>query len=343
MTRWSLVVIGVAGLAATALALLVFVLTSGDRGPPAGRGDVIAYGCKEPNNAWYAICLVRSDGTDVHRLTRRLPTSAPAWSPDGRKIAFTRNEDVGEYTAFSDDDLFVMDADGDGIRQLTSERDGRSAGQPTWSPDGRQLAYIDAESVPSGQPSRPGVLFVMNPDGSGVRRIGRGEFDVDPAWSPDGTEIAFSRCHNPDSASRCSLDLFVVSAGGGVPRRLTRTPLVFEAGATWSPDGSRIAFTRWTFRSLLVDGRVTLNVIGRDGRGEQLLLGHKHFGSGLYSLAWSPDGRTIAFQTSPTPQCTAISLVDVETRAVRALTTCTRPRESTVSPAWQPDARAEPH
>jgi Tol biopolymer transport system component len=341
VTRRSLVLIGVAGIAATALFVVGIVLVTADRGPPPGKGDVIAYGCKEPNNAWYAICLVRSDGTEVRRLTRRLPTTAPAWSPDGRKLAFTRNEDVGESTTFSDDDLFVMDADGDGVRQLTSERDGRSAGQPTWSPDGRRLAYIDAASVPSGQPSRPGVLFVMNADGSGVRRLGTGEFDVDPAWSPDGSEIAFSRCHNPDSARLCSLDLFVVSPAGGVPRRLTRTPFVFEAAATWSPDGSRIAFARWTFATLFRHGRMTLHDIGRDGSDERLLLRHQHFASGLYSLAWSPDGRTLAFQTSPTRQCTAISLIAVETRAVRALTTCTRPRESAVSPAWQPDADAE--
>ena len=41
--------------------------------------------------------------------------STPAWSPNGQRIAFTRNEDVGEYTTFSEDDVFVMDADGDDV------------------------------------------------------------------------------------------------------------------------------------------------------------------------------------------------------------------------------------
>src|SRR5687768_5911628 len=79
---------------------------------PPERGDLLAYSCKEPGNDWYAICVMKSDGTEKRRLTSRLTTSDPAWSTDGRRIAFTRNEDVGESTTFTDDDVFVMDADG---------------------------------------------------------------------------------------------------------------------------------------------------------------------------------------------------------------------------------------
>ncbi len=66
----------------------------------------------------------------------------------------------------------------------------------------------------------------------------------------------------------------------------------------------------------------------------------QHFADGPYSVAWSPDGRMIAFETSSTIGCTSISVVDVDGGAPRALTTCTRPVESTVSPAWQPAADA---
>ena len=59
------------------------------------RGDLIAYSCKEPGNTWYAICVMKSDGSEKQRMTSRLTTTNPAWSPDGRRIAFTRNEDVG--------------------------------------------------------------------------------------------------------------------------------------------------------------------------------------------------------------------------------------------------------
>ena len=82
-------------------------------------------------------------------------------------------------------------------------------------------------------------------------------------------------------------------------------------------------------------------VMNRDGTNVRELVRHRYFSCCTYGLAWSPDGRTIAYETSPSRSCTAISLVDVASREIRPLTTCTRPRESTLSPAWQPDTTAE--
>jgi dipeptidyl aminopeptidase/acylaminoacyl peptidase len=108
------------------------VLTRDD--PPAVTGDLIAYSCKEKRNTWFAICVIRVDGTESRRLTSDLPATDPAWSPNGRKIAFTRREDVGGDTTFSEDDVFLMDSDGGGSHQLTEERENQHAGQPAWSP-----------------------------------------------------------------------------------------------------------------------------------------------------------------------------------------------------------------
>jgi len=66
------------------------------------------------------------------------------------------------------------------------------------------------------------------------------------------------------------------------------------------------------------------------------VLAHQHFADGPYSLTWSPDGRTLAFETSPNVECVAISTVDVERGVVRPLTACVRQSESAVAPAWQP-------
>ena len=320
------------------IAVSAFVLTRDEALPAAG--DQIAFSCKEQNNTWYAICVSNLDGSERRRLTKRLQASTPAWSPDGQQIAFTRNEDVGEFTTFSDDDVFVMDADGDDAHQLTPERDGKHAGQPAWSPDGRQIVYIQGANVPTGQPSRPGSLFVMDANGGNVRRLTRGDADVDPAWSPDGKEIAYGHCFGIESPTFCTLDLFVMDVATGASRQLTRTPFFYEAGYAWSPDSSRIAFTRWTPPADVMP-LARIYAIDRGGTGETLLHEHENYVGGLYSLAWSPDGRTLAFETSPNRECTAISLFDVGTGDVRPLTSCERQRESTRSPAWQPDPDAQ--
>ena len=331
------VIIAASVVALVAIGVSAFVITRDDALP--AKGDQIAFSCTEQNNTWYAICASHMDGTDWRRLTRQVHTSTPAWSPDGQQIAFTRNEDVGEYTTFSDDDVFVMDADGDDLRQLTSERDGTHSGQPTWSPDGRQIAFVRGPAVSTTLPVRPGSVFVMHADGANVRQLTRGEADFDPAWSPDGTEIAYGHCFDLTSSERCGLDLFVIDVATGVSRQLTHTPS-YEAGFAWSPDSSRIAFTRFTTPPD-ADPSASIYLVNRDGKGETLLHEHTSNVGGLDSLAWSPDGRTLAFVTSPNRECAAISLIDLNDGDIRPLTSCERERESTRSPTWQPDPDAD--
>ncbi len=327
----------VLGIAVTSvlLAAAVVYLVLRDESEPA-RGELIAYSCKEPGNPWYAICVIRSDGAESRRLTSGVPATDPAWSPDGRKIAFTRREDVGgSYTKFSEDDVFVMDSDGDGVRQLTEQRENQHAGQPAWSPDGREIVFMRGAPVPTALPARPGELFVMDADGSAVQPLTRGSRDLHPAWSPDGREIVFTRAVDPPYAG-----LWVVDATGGRPRQLTDGPGLVDESAAWSPDGTRIAFTR-TRPESEDDGVASVYVMSRDGTDVRELIRHRYFSCCTYGLAWSPDGRTIAFETSPSRLCTAISLLDVATGRVRPLTSCTRPRESALSPTWQPDTTAE--
>ena len=120
-------------------------------------------------------------------------------------------------------------------------------------------------------------------------------------------------------------------------RDLRHTPSRKGRTAGLVTDGTRIAFTR-TRPESEQDGVASVFVMNRDGTNVQELVHHRYFSCCTYGLAWSPDGRTIAFETSPSRLCTALALVDVASGRIRPLTTCTRPRESALSPAWQPDA-----
>jgi Tol biopolymer transport system component len=334
--RTLFLIVGALGVTA-ALVASGYLVARGD--VEAANGDVIAYSCKEPKNLWFGVCTKGLDGTPARRLTTKLATSDPAWSPDGRRIAFTRHEDVGEYTAFSEDDVLVMDRDGGHQRQVTAEVAAQSSWHPAWSPDGEQIAFLRNTAFASSVTTRFGDLFVAPVAGGTARRLTSDGLAIAPDWSPDGRLIALAIAERSDGVPTIvDTDIYVVDATGGQPHRLTRTPNTFETAPAWSPDGSRIAFARWTPQTQF-DGKGAIYVMDRDGSGERLVLSHRHFSSGPYRLSWSPDGRTIAFETSPTRECTAISLLDVDSGSVRPLTACSKARESAVAPTWQPAPR----
>jgi hypothetical protein len=134
----------------------------------------------------------------------------PAWSPDGRRLAYIAPGAGGTG------DVFVRDADGTHRGRIT-QTDGVDESSPSWSPDGRYLAV-----------ERGGRIVILRADGGGERRLIRG---LQPAWSPGGRRIAFTDGN----------DLYLVSARGGGARRVTSAPGAQTAPA-WSPEGLRLAF-----------------------------------------------------------------------------------------------------
>jgi hypothetical protein len=223
-----------------------------------------------------AIRVINPDGSGETRLTDGSAQDLyPAWSPDGRRIAFSRNFKI-----------YIMDADGSNQTRLTNTNN-QEVG-PDWSPDGQQIIFSLFES-----PGKSGI-YVMNTDGSGLTRLADGGW---PAWSPDGQRIAFSRDPfglyvvnvdgsgltrlsnegtwldwSPDgeqiaftSSRHGNQEIYVVNADGSGLTRLTNQP-EDDQFPTWSPDGQQIAFG-----SLRDGGGWHIYVMAADGSGLTLL------------------------------------------------------------------------
>jgi TolB protein len=136
-----------------------------------GRNDRIVFESTYAIEGRINIWSMRADGSDRRRLTDA-PTEThrhPRWSPDGRQIVFTNDRN-------GDEELYVMNADGSGMRPVTDN--GLNDWDPAWSPDGRKLAF--ARTVGNRQPE----IFIANADGSGERRLTHWRrYDSEPDWA----------------------------------------------------------------------------------------------------------------------------------------------------------------
>jgi Tol biopolymer transport system component len=199
------------------------------------------------------------------------------------------------------------------------------------APSGPAPGSIVFSGRPADDPEAQGwQLLVMNPDGSGLRRLTRTDGDVAPSWSPDGTKVVFARATYIED---CSFDpacaqIWIVEADGTDERRLTPASARSEA-PDWSPDGDRIVFQQWNV-PYDYSGQIDIYAMNVDGSDIRQLTD----GPGANEdPAWSPDGERIVFSRYVDGEY-EIWVMNAEGSEQRRLT----PRGvSAHSPAWSPD------
>lgn len=265
------------GVLVAVVALLVVAAPSQAAFP--GKNGKIAFASNRDGD--YEIYLMNPDGSGQTPLTSNtINDQAPAWSPDGTKIAFIRVDN-------GHGELWVMDADGLNPRLVASDVEywdlWRRPTTASWSPDGQQIAFVD---------QWPGKIAIINADGTGRRRIEAYWGTYDPAWSPSGAEIAFKYVPCTEDGERCGQDSSILAIrpdGTGI--RSVTAYIIDEAHTDpdWSPTGAQIAFNRCTIPDTCEPEGIY--VIDADGTDESQFPGL----IGVGNPAFSPDGERLAY------------------------------------------------
>jgi Tol biopolymer transport system component len=229
---------------------------------------------------------------------------SPAWSRNGRRIAFS-----GAPCAGCPGAIFLIQPGGGGQRQLAGTVPG--AARPSWSRRDRSLTFV-------GGPTNS--VYTITSRGTGQRRLTGGPVGHDQStWSHDGRQIAYTT-QQPNGR----WDIFLMRANGSGKRNLTRS-LVSETQPAWSHNGRSIAFTR-QFR-----GRPAVFVIDATGRTRRV----RFVVANCQQPAWSPNDRQIACARFTAKGSNIIILRSNGTRQRRLATRTT----TAWAPTWSPDSR----
>jgi Tol biopolymer transport system component len=262
-------------LAVVSACVVALAATPAAAGSFPGRNGAIAFVSDRlgANNLY----LVEPDGSAVQELTHSFaPVADLQVSSDRRRVVFTRIEQ------FESTEVWVSTIGGLDPRRLVVGRELTSNSEPTWSPDGRRVAFIRFDH----RDEQPASAFVIDVEGGRAQQISRGRELSEPSWSPDGERIAFTD-ESTFTAEELPCGIVIMRPDGSGFRELRIRGSRCEIDPAWSPDGRRIAF--WGDRGLgIVRADSTqLRWVARFRRNTVLA-----------DPEWSPDGAHIAFSAA---------------------------------------------
>ena len=160
----------------------------------------------------FVLPMDKSESMRVLLFTDDTAEYYPAWSPDGKTIAYVRME--GDQAK-----IYLIGSDGENNRSLF--KDDQVGYSPAWSPDGKMIAFISGDQTES-------QVYVVNVDGSGMRQLTSGPgLRDDPTWSPDGGRIAFWSNQDGDS------EIFAILLDGSGLVQLTENEF-YDENPSWS-------------------------------------------------------------------------------------------------------------